>query len=655
MGVLGRNTSAIAALCAAVGVLAPEAAAQQDGAATLLAAGDIANCASSGDEATADILVANEGVVATLGDNAQIRGTHEEFANCYHPSWGRVRERTRPAPGNHDYDTPGAAGYYWYFGAAAGDPSKGYYSYDLGPWHVISLNSNCDIVVCYPGSPQEQWLRDDLRANATRCTLAYWHHARFSSGRRTQILWTEPFWKALYENGADVVLGGHDHIYERFAPQTPIGDPNGAHGIRQFTAGTGGHSHSGLPTRLATSEVANNDTFGVLKLTLKQDGYDWAFLPEAGKTFRDAGSDKCHDAPDDVAPPTVSINAPSTGDVLRGGVTFAAEAADETALARVDFLVDQTIVGRVTAPPYTLTVDSRTVNDGVRTVSARAVDASGNATSSEGRVVTIDNFVPETTIRSGPSGTVRWRSPAFAFSSEPGATFECALDTDDFTPCTSPSAYAGLADGRHRFRVRARDAVGNVDPTPAVRAWTIDATRPQTTVGSLEIRAGRDVVVAQFSANERGATFECSLDKSAWTPCESPQRYALLRPGAHSFRVRARDLAQNADSTPAGRAWSVVRSRGRATVVGSAGADVIVGTRGNDHVRGLGGGDVLQGGDGNDRLEGGPGRDRILGGAGRDTLEARDGERDSVHGGPGRDAARIDRLLDEILAVEARL
>jgi hypothetical protein len=566
-----------------------------------------------------------------------------------------VKERTRPSPGNHDYGTPGAAGYYGYFGAAAGDPSEGYYSYDLGSWHVISLNSTCSVLACHAGSPQERWLREDLAANETRCTLAYWHHPRFSSGRRDQLLATEPFWKALYENGADVVLVGHDHLYERFAPQTPIGDPNGAHGIRQFTVGTGGHSHSErLSERFPTSEVMNNNTFGVLKLTLGPGGYDWVFLPEAAKTFTDAGSDTCHDAPADVTPPAVGINTPSPVAVLRGGVTFAAEASDETALARIDFLVDQTVVGRVTGPPYALAWDSRTFDDGVRTVTARAVDASGNATTSEARKVTIDNVLPETTLTSGPVKTVRSRSPRFGFSSEPGATFECALDTVRFTTCSAPTAYSALSEGRHRFRVRARDAVGNVDPTPASRTWRIDAEPPRTTLDLLEVRAPRRAVVVRFSANERGATFECSLDRSAWIACESPQRYARLRPGAHSFRVRARDVARNIDRSPAVRTWSLLVSRRGVTVVGSAGADMIVGTSGNDVVRALGGNDVAYGGNGNDRLVGGRGRDTLLGGAGRDTLLARDRARDSVHGGPGDDRARADNALDRVRAVEQR-
>ncbi|MCH7718695.1 MAG: metallophosphoesterase, partial [Chloroflexi bacterium] len=148
----------------------------------LVGAGDIASCASSGDEATADLLDGIAGTVVTFGDNAYQSGTESEFADCYEPTWGRHKARTRPAPGNHDYITPGASGYFEYFGAAAGDPSKGYYSYDLGAWHVIAINSNCSQVGgCDAGSPQEQWLRADLAESPTSCTVAYWHHPRFSS------------------------------------------------------------------------------------------------------------------------------------------------------------------------------------------------------------------------------------------------------------------------------------------------------------------------------------------------------------------------------------------------------------------------------------------------------------------------------------------
>lgn len=262
----------------------------------LLAAGDIASCTSSGDEATAALVDARPAAaVVTLGDNAYDRGTPREFAECYEPSWGRSRTRTRPSPGNHDYGTRGAAGYFGYFGAAAGDPATGYYSYDVGTWHVVSLNSNCTAVPCGPGSAQERWLRADLAASNTRCTLAYWHHPRFSSGRvHGSSSVVAPLWRALYDAGADVVLAGHEHHYERFAPLDPAGGPDEARGIRSFVVGTGGRSLYPFGPPVPGSEVRDRSTFGVLSLTLHAEGYDWAFLPVAGGWFTDQGSGRCH-------------------------------------------------------------------------------------------------------------------------------------------------------------------------------------------------------------------------------------------------------------------------------------------------------------------------------------------------------------------------
>jgi hypothetical protein len=264
----------------------------------LVGAGDIASCASTGDEATANLLDTITGTVYNLGDNVYDNGTATEYANCYNPSWGRHKARTKPTPGNHEYNTANATGYYGYFGAAAGDPSKGYYSYDVGEWHIIVLNSNssCTTVLCSAGSAQEQWLRADLAANVGKtCTLAYWHHPRFNSGashgNNTDVA---PFWDALYELNADVVLNGHEHVYERFAPQTPAAVADAARGIRQFTVGTGGRSHYGFGTIKANSQVRNGDTYGVLKLTLRAGGYDWQFVPVAGSTFTDSGSGTCH-------------------------------------------------------------------------------------------------------------------------------------------------------------------------------------------------------------------------------------------------------------------------------------------------------------------------------------------------------------------------
>ena len=260
----------------------------------LLAAGDIASCQSDGDEATAALLDQLPGTVATLGDNVYERGTAAEFQRCYGPTWGRHRARTRPSAGNHDYATDDGAGYYGYFGAAAGDPAKGYYSYDLGTWHVVVLNSNCAVVSCAAGGEQERWLREDLGASRAVCTVAYWHHARFSSGRHGSNEAVAPLFSALWELGADVVLAGHDHHYERFAPLGPDGRPDPARGVRAFVVGTGGRSHYPVGSPLPGSEVRDDETFGVLALVLREGSYEWVFVPVPGRNFLDHGKGACH-------------------------------------------------------------------------------------------------------------------------------------------------------------------------------------------------------------------------------------------------------------------------------------------------------------------------------------------------------------------------
>jgi acid phosphatase type 7 len=279
---------------------APERPPRPPSGEVIVAAGDIADCAKKGDEQTARLIENTEGAtVLALGDLAYPDGSTEEFADCYGPSWGHFKERTKPTPGNHDYETKGASGYFDYFGKAAGNPEEGYYSYDLGSWHLVSLNSNCGEgeVRCGPGSTQRRWLEEDLAANGDkRCTLAYMHHPRFSSGVKHGSTPTlEPLWEALYEGGADVVLSGHEHNYERFAPQDPNGRADPKRGIREFVVGTGGGgSHYPISEPIANSEVHNDHTYGVLKLTLHPKGYEWRFVPAGGGTFTDSGSARCH-------------------------------------------------------------------------------------------------------------------------------------------------------------------------------------------------------------------------------------------------------------------------------------------------------------------------------------------------------------------------
>jgi hypothetical protein len=261
----------------------------------LVGAGDIAACGTDGAARTAALVERIAGTVFTLGDNAYPAGSPEQFAQCYGPTWGRFRDRTRPAAGNHEYGTPGARGYFAYFGDAAGDPSRGYYAYDLGAWRVFVLNSNCgEIGGCGAGSPQETWLRQELVTHSSPCAVAMWHHPRFSSASHGDSPAMADLWKALAEGGVDVALAGHDHVYERFAGLDASGRLDAARGIRSFTVGTGGRSHYEFQRIHKSSEVRNADTFGVLKLTLHPGSYDWAFVPVDGASFRDSGSGRCH-------------------------------------------------------------------------------------------------------------------------------------------------------------------------------------------------------------------------------------------------------------------------------------------------------------------------------------------------------------------------
>lgn len=288
----------------------------------LVAAGDIACDPASGSFRngvgtatacrqmyTSDLAVAAApSAVAILGDGAYKCGSLEAYTQSYGPSWGRLYDVTHPAPGNHEYETAasdphtgcdasnsGAAGYFEYFGERAGERGKGYYSYDVGAWHVVVLNSNCTASGgCAATSPQGRWLREDLAAHRAACTMAYWHEPLAVSGSR-DALKVRPFWDALYDAGADVVLNGHVHFYERLKPMDPTGAVDPVRGIRTFVVGSGGASHEAAPTSVtANSETLNADTFGVLKMTLRESGYDWEFLPEGGGSYTDRGSAECH-------------------------------------------------------------------------------------------------------------------------------------------------------------------------------------------------------------------------------------------------------------------------------------------------------------------------------------------------------------------------
>jgi hypothetical protein len=256
-------------------------------------AGDIGVCNDPNDEKTATLLDNIPGTVFTLGDNAYQKGTAQQFQDCYDPTWGRHKSRTKPAVGNHEYMSTGAQPYLDYFGT----PKN--YSFSLGDWHVVSLDSNCQLAEnggsCSLTSPTMNWLRSDLAANPAKCTLVYFHHPRWSSGAsHGNTTRMSAAWKIMYKAGVDVVLSAHAHSYERFAPLAPDGTIDWSEGIRSFVVGTGGADLSGFDAPETGSQIRNGSTHGVIKLTLKANGYEWEFVPVEGETFTDSGSDLCH-------------------------------------------------------------------------------------------------------------------------------------------------------------------------------------------------------------------------------------------------------------------------------------------------------------------------------------------------------------------------
>jgi calcineurin-like phosphoesterase family protein len=275
----------------------------------IAAAGDIACGTGTGrgtpcrQMETSELLVQSRpAAVLSLGDNQYESGEFADYQRFYDVSWGRLKAITRPAPGNHDYATTAARGYFDYFAGVGrltsevtGDRNEGWYSFDVGTWHLIALNSNCASVGgCGANSRQMAWLRQDLQRSRANCTLAYWHHPRFGSGQSRDDRTYQPFWEALYEFGVDVVLVGHEHSYERFAPQTPTGQLDRTRGIREFVVGTGGHSFQPQGDPLNNSEIRNNSTFGVLRMRLRPTSYEWKFEGIPGSTFTDTGGDTCH-------------------------------------------------------------------------------------------------------------------------------------------------------------------------------------------------------------------------------------------------------------------------------------------------------------------------------------------------------------------------
>jgi acid phosphatase type 7 len=301
-----RRFAVLFVLAAMAGVLVVQQAPAGAEDPIVLAAGDIA-CAPGDasnpcrDEDTAALLAGNLAAVLPLGDNQYESGELSNYLAVYDRSWGVYKAHTYPVPGNHEYRTPNASGYFDYFGGAAGDPAKGYYSYNIGNWHLVALNSNCNTATgrgvaggCDGHSPMVQWLKQDLEADPHACELVYFHHPRFTSETPSKKSMHATWREALIPNGVDVVLSGHSHTYERFGPQNEDGVATPA-GARQFVVGTGGKNTRPFPAgRLPNSEAANDNTMGVLALTLHSASYTWSFMAIDGQSFMDTGDADCH-------------------------------------------------------------------------------------------------------------------------------------------------------------------------------------------------------------------------------------------------------------------------------------------------------------------------------------------------------------------------
>jgi len=382
--------------------------------------------------ATAQLIgTINPDYVLALGDNQYDTGTYSEFtgSGAYGATWGTFLNKTLPVPGNHEYDSSGAAGYYKYFGEIAGDRTKGYYSRDVGSWHIVALNSECSAVGgCHTGSPQEQWLRADLAASTAPCTLAFWHHPRFSSASSSSSVL--PLYRALYDANAELALVGHAHFYERFAPQTHNGVLDTARGIRQIVVGVGGKSFHSFGTAPANSEVRNNNTFGVLKLTLKAGSYDWQFMHAAiqgGGTFTDEGSGTCHGPGPDTTPPSTPADLSVTGSGSTQ-VSLAWSASTDN-VSVTGYRVyrnenDLPIATTGTTPSYT----DATVSPGATySYQVSAIDAAANE-SPRSDTVTVTTQVTGGTFTFVPS------DDAYVRESEPNRTLNYAQVTVDNSP-----------------------------------------------------------------------------------------------------------------------------------------------------------------------------------------------------------------------------
>jgi len=486
------------------------------------------------------LLNANLSAVLTLGDTQYYCGGYSAFLQSYDPSWGRVKSITHPAVGNHEYLTSGgtdctaanagAAGYFNYFGSAAGQPGQGYYSFNIGTWHIIALNSNCgDAGGCSASSPQGQWLANDLQTHTNFCTLAFWHIPLFSSGGRANNN-SKAFWQLLYNNNADLILTAHDHIYERFAPQTHSGTLDTTRGIREFIVGTGGANHTSIVSVAPNSEVQNVNTFGVLELTLHPTSYDWNFVPEAGKTFTDSGSTACHGATSDTTPPTAPANLTATA-VSQTQVNLSWNAStDNVGVAGYKVYRDGAFLASTSTTSYS---DTAVQGGTSHSYKVYAYDAAGNISpASNTATVTTPTDTQQPTTPTGLAGTA-------VSASQVNLTWNAASDnvgvagytvyrngspiaTTSGANATSYSDSSVASGTTYTYTVDAFDGTGNHSPP----SGPVSVTTPSGTVHTVTLTPVADSYVDSSNTTAtHGTSAQLRVDGSPLV--DAYQRYDL--------------------------------------------------------------------------------------------------------------------------------
>jgi hypothetical protein len=603
-------TTAIAALAAlaACFVVPRTEPARAAGDPVIMAVGDIAcDPANSGfnggdgdatdcrQKYTANLVAANgpAAAVLPLGDEQYGCGGLSAFRQVYDPTWGAQNAGAHPVPGNHEYQTLGgtgcptqhdAAGYYGYFGPIAGDPAKGYYSYSIGSWHIVAVNSelcysqsnydNTSTSLCPRGSAMETWLRNDLAANPTGCKLVYWHEPRFSStpGKGDDIV--DPLWQDVVAGHVDVVLNGHQHFYERFAQMNAAGAAD-TNGTREFVVGTGGESFMPLSTRLPTSQASNAKTFGVLKMVLHAGSYDWQFLPVAGSTFTDSGSTGCHSAAAaDTTPPTTTIacNGAPCGTGWYAGtavaVSLAATDTGGSGVASTLYTTDGTDpatsgTAKAYAGPFPLAAGA--------TVRYFSKDAAGNAEPTRSQAIKVDTAAPQTAITCNGAPCAGSYSAAVtvalaATDTGGSGVASTRYTTDGTDPATSGTAATYGAPFSvpvtTTVRYASTDVAGNVEPS---RAQTItvgappDSTPPTTTITCNQATCApgwytRAVTVALSAADTGGSgvagtryTTDGSDPATSATALTYQQPFSV--PATTTLRFASTDNAGNAEAT----------------------------------------------------------------------------------------------------------